>query len=76
MLAPNMADIADLQSQLNELKRAYRSGARSVSYDGKTVTYADGAELRAVIASLENEIARATGSPPSAIGVVRSTKGY
>ncbi|MGY4297139.1 hypothetical protein ACVWXN_005234 [Bradyrhizobium sp. i1.4.4] len=71
-----MADVTDLQSQLDELKRAYRSGARTVSYDGKSVTYADGAELRAAIASLESEIARAMGLPPSAIGVVRSTKGY
>ncbi|MEY9348843.1 low affinity Fe/Cu permease [Bradyrhizobium japonicum] len=75
-LASNMADIVDLQSQLDELKRAYRSGARTVSYDGKSVTYADGAELRAAIASLESEIARATGTPASAIGVVRSSKGY
>jgi len=71
-----MTDITTLQSQLDELERAYRSGARSVSYDGKSVSYADGDELRAAIASLKTEIARASGTVEPTVVVVRSTKGY
>jgi hypothetical protein len=35
------------------------SGVRTATYDGKSVVYADGAEMHAAIASPEAEIARA-----------------
>ena len=47
--------------------RAYRSGARTVAYEGRSVVYADGDELRAAIASLKTEIARATGTTVSTV---------
>ncbi|MCA1453976.1 hypothetical protein I6F35_12215 [Bradyrhizobium sp. BRP22] len=71
-----MTDVLELQAQLEELRRAYRSGARSVSYEGKNVTYGSGDEMRAAIASLQAEIAHATGTTLQTIGVVRSSKGY
>ena len=67
-----MADIADLIAQLDELKRAYRSGARSIQYEGKSITYGSGDEMRAAIASLEAEL----GLSRPVVGVVRSDKGY
>lgn len=71
-----MADLASLQTQLDALKRAYRSGVRAVEHDNKRVTYASGEEMRAAIASLQAEIGQITGNTTSTVGVVRSTKGY
>jgi hypothetical protein len=67
-----MSDIVELLAQLDELKRAYFSGARSVSYDGKTVTYGSGDEMRAAIAALQSEL----GISRPVVGVVRSSKGF
>jgi hypothetical protein len=68
----DMADIAELLVQLDELKRAYRSGARSIAYEGKSISYGSGDEMRAAIASLEAEL----GLSRPIVGVVRSTKGF
>jgi hypothetical protein len=71
-----MTDIVTLQAQLETLKAAYRSGASSLSYEGKNVTYRDGNEMRTAIAALENEIAGLTGpAQPRSINI-RSTKGW
>lgn len=67
-----MTDLATLQAQLDALKRAYRSGVRSLAHDGKTVTYATAEEMRAAMASLQSEMGTAT----PIVGVVRSSKGY
>jgi hypothetical protein len=71
-----MTDLVTLQAQLDELKRAYRSGVRSLAYDGKTVVYATAEEMRAAIASLQSEIGQITGTATPTVGVVRSSKGY
>ncbi|MGY3490225.1 hypothetical protein ACVW1C_008108 [Bradyrhizobium sp. USDA 4011] len=71
-----MADLAALQTQLDALKRAYRSGVRTVEYDGRSTSYVTGDEMRAAIASLQSEIAQIEGTAAPTIGVVRSTKGY
>ncbi|TYL86339.1 phage head-tail joining protein [Bradyrhizobium cytisi] len=71
-----MADVAALQAQLDALKRAYRSGVRSLEYDGRSITYTSGEEMRAAIASLQSEIAQIMGTTTPTVGVVRSTKGY
>ena len=65
--------MADLQTQLDELKAAYRSGALRISYDGKSVEYRTSAEMQAAIASIEAEIA---GAVPVRSIVVRSDKGW
>lgn len=76
MPVSKMADLATLQAQLDALKRAYRSGAHSLEYDGRSIVYTSGDEMRAAIASLQSEIAQITGTTTPTIGVVRSTKGY
>ncbi|MCA6109597.1 phage head-tail joining protein [Bradyrhizobium cenepequi] len=67
-----MTDIAELQARLEELKRAYHSGARSIAYEGKSIAYGSADELRGAIASLEAEL----GTSRPTVGVVRSSKGY
>jgi hypothetical protein len=47
----------ELKSRHGALLAARYSGTRSVSYDGKTVTYGTDAELAAAIADLERRIA-------------------
>lgn len=51
----------NLQAELDALKAAYRSGARRVSYEGKTVEYDDEAGLRRRIAAIEADMAAASG---------------
>ena len=46
----------DLQSQLDALREAYYSGATRVSYESKSVDYRSLAEMRELIASLENQL--------------------
>lgn len=47
----------ELNTRHSALLAARYSGTRSVSYDGKTVTYGSDAELAAAIADLERRIA-------------------
>ena len=47
----------DLKSRHAALLAARYSGTRSVSYDGKSVTYGSDAELAAAIADIERRIA-------------------
>ena len=49
----------DLKSRHSTLLAARYSGTRSVSYDGKTVTYGTDAELAAAISDIERRIAKA-----------------
>ena len=49
----------DLNSHHSALLVARYSGTRSVSYDGKTVTYGTDAELAAAISDIERRIAKA-----------------
>ncbi|WP_127110215.1 phage head-tail joining protein [Pararhodobacter zhoushanensis] len=48
----------ELKSRHSALLAARYSGTRSVSYDGKTVTYGSDVELAAAIADIERRIAR------------------
>lgn len=52
-----------LAAELAALKAAYRTGARRVSYEGKSVEYDDEAGLRRRIRELEAEVAAAAGRP-------------
>ena len=47
----------DLKARHSALLAARYSGTRSVSYDGKTVTYGSDAELAAAISDIERRIA-------------------
>lgn len=48
----------ELKLRLSALLSARYSGTRSVSYDGKTVTYGTDAELAAAIGDIERRIAK------------------
>jgi hypothetical protein len=48
----------DLKSHHSALLAARYSGTRSVSYDGKTLTYGTDAELAAAIGDIERRIAK------------------
>ena len=52
----------DLKSRHSALLAARYSGTRSVSYDGKSVTYGSDAELAAAVFDIERRIA-ALGKP-------------
>jgi len=52
----------DLKRRHSALLAARYSGTRSVSYDGKSVTYGSDAELAAAIADIERRIAKAERS--------------
>ena len=49
----------DLKSRHSALLAARYSGTRSVSYDGKTLTYGTDAELAAAVSDIERRIAKA-----------------
>jgi hypothetical protein len=66
-------DVASLTSQLDELRAAYRSGAASVQYEGKSVAYRSAADMLAAIRSLEALLGMSTG--PKRV-VVRTDKGW
>ena len=52
-----------MQALLTALQEARYAGLRSVSYDGKTVSYGSDAELATAIRDLEARIAAASGAP-------------
>jgi hypothetical protein len=65
-----MAD--DLQTQLASLREAYQSGATSIGYEGKQISYRSAEDMRAAIASLEAQLGIIGGRST----VVRSQKGW
>lgn len=57
-------DLERMQALLTALQEARFAGLRSVSYDGKTVTYGSDAELAAAIRDLEARTTVASGATP------------
>ena len=57
--------LSEMQAQLDALLAARFRGIRSVSYEGKTVTYGSDAEMAKVITDLEARIAAETGTNPN-----------
>jgi len=51
--------IEQMTIKLNALKDARYAGVRSVSYEGRSVTYGSDNELKMAISDLESEIAKA-----------------
>ena len=49
-------DLERMQALLTALEEARFAGLRSVSYDGKTVTYGSDAELAAAVSDIERRI--------------------
>ena len=68
-------EIDRMRALLSALQEARFSGLRSVSYDGKTLTYGSDAELAAAIADLEARIARASGTARRRRWGTMATKG-
>jgi hypothetical protein len=71
-----MADVTALQVQLEALREAWRTGATEIAYEGKRISYRDAQGMQQAIASLEAEIARATGQGAVKQAVIRSSKGW
>jgi hypothetical protein len=69
-----MADRATLEGRLDALLELRDQGVLTVEYDGKRVTYRNGAELAQAIADLERRIA-ACDRPAVTDILIRSTKG-
>lgn len=57
-------DLERMRALLAALQEARYAGVRSVSYDGKTITYGSDAELANAINDLETRIASATTGTP------------
>ncbi len=57
-------DLERMRALLAALQEARYAGVRSVSYDGKTITYGSDAELANAIADLETRIDSATTGIP------------
>lgn len=55
-------DIDRMRTLLTALQEARYAGVRSVSYDGRTVTYGSDAEMATAITDLEARIAIASGT--------------
>jgi hypothetical protein len=62
----------DLQSLLDALQTAYFTGATTISYDGKTITYRSGTEMQSAMVALKAQLGDTT---PSMV-VVRGDKGW
>ncbi len=71
-----MADLSTLRAELEALRTAYHAGATSVSYEGRSVVYTSGEDMRSRLAALEHEIAVAEGARPVRAVVIRSHKGW
>jgi hypothetical protein len=56
-------EIDRMRTLLTALQEARYAGVRSVSYDGRTITYGSDVEMAAAITDLETRIAAASGSP-------------
>lgn len=68
-------EIDRMRSLLSALQEARYAGIRSVSYDGKTITYGSDAELAAAITDLEARLASAEGTPRRRRWGTSATKG-
>jgi len=69
-------DLERMRALLTALQEARYAGVRSVSYDGKTITYGSDAELANAISDLETRIATASiGAPRRRSWGTVATKG-
>lgn len=62
--------------QLDALKRALATGERRVTFGDKTVEYRSVAELQAAVRTVEAELAREAGTPPTRQIRVTTGKGF
>lgn len=57
-----MATVAELQTQLQEMRNALAKDEREVQWGERRVVYRTTGEIQAVIADLERQLAAATGT--------------
>ena len=69
-----MATVAEMQTQLDVLRKARASGVRKTEYGEKSVEYKSDAEMAAAIADIERRITGASGRPIRTV-YFNSTKG-
>ena len=68
-----MATLAELQAQLDSLRKARATGVRSSEYEGiGRVEYRTDGELAAAIADLERQIGAASGPPVRTVYITGS----
>lgn len=67
--------LTELQGLRDALVRARLSGQRSVSYDGREVTFASDREMRAALADAERRIADFGATPRVSQVRISSSKG-
>ena len=69
-----MATVAEMQTQLDVLRKARASGLRKTEYGERSVEYKSDAEMAAAIADIERRITGASGRPIRTV-YFNSTKG-
>ena len=69
-----MATVAEMQTQLDVLRKARASGVRKTEYGEKSVEYKSDEEMAAAIADIERRITGASGRPIRTV-YFNSTKG-
>ena len=72
MTGPAPLTTAELAGLRDELIRARARGTRTVSYDGKTVTYTTDSEMAAALADIERRLRRAERGPVNSIRIASS----
>ncbi len=63
------------QTELDELKQAYASGALRVTHEGKTVEYGSEADLLRRIRLVEGELRASTGQPAPSVSFAGFARG-
>ncbi|MEM6440048.1 MAG: hypothetical protein AAF763_10200 [Pseudomonadota bacterium] len=66
---------SELRTLRDALERALYRGVRSVSVDGREVTYSTVSEMRAALADAERRLAAAEGGAPVSQVRITTTKG-
>ncbi len=70
-----MADLSDLQTQLDSLRAARAEGVRRVEFGDRRLEFRSDAELVAAIGGLERQIAQMSGATPVQIVRFSTSKG-
>ena len=69
-----MATLAEMQVQLDVLRKARASGLRKVEYEGRSTEYKSDGEMASAIADLERRMQASSGRPVRHV-YFNSTKG-
>lgn len=70
-----MTTLSELQGYRTSLKKAYYSGVRSVTHNGKSTVFQTSADMKAALDRLEGEIAGLQSTPRPIAGLARFSRG-